>query len=93
MFDNLIHFIIKNFIIIGVMMPIVLVFKFLVYKRIQTNSTRFSDFFYFSYANIATTHNKERKKDKQLQNSLFIILIFLLLLQLILMIPYLSSLD
>ena len=93
MLDNLIHFIINNFIILGVLLPLVLIVKFIVYKRIETNSTRPTDFFYFTYANIATTHSRDRKKDKQLQNSLFIILIFLLILQLILMIPFLSSLK
>ena len=93
MLDNLIHFIINNFIIPGVLLPLVLIVKFIVYKRIETNSTRPTDFFYFTYANIATTHSRDRKKDKQLQNSLFIILIFLLILQLILMIPFLSSLK
>ena len=93
MLDNLIHFIINNFIILGVLLPLVLIVKFIVYKRIETNSTRPTDFFYFTHANIATTHSRDRKKDKQLQNSLFIILIFLLILQLILMIPFLSSLK
>ena len=93
MLDNIIHFIIKNFVIIGFLMPLVLIYKFIIYKRTKSNSTRPSDFFYFSHSNIATTHSKERKKDKQLQNSLFIILIFLLILQLVLMIPFLSSLD
>lgn len=93
MLDNIIHFIIRNFVIIGFLVPLVLVFKFIIYKRTVSNSTRPSDFFYFSYANIATTHSKERKKDKQHQNSLFIILIFLLILQLVLMIPFLSSMN
>ena len=91
MLDNLIHFIINKFIILGVLVPLILIIKFFVYKRIKTNSTRPSDFFYFTYSNIATTHSKDRKKDKQLQNSLFIIFIFLLILQLILMIPFISS--
>ena len=91
MLDNIIHFIINNFIILGVLVPLVLIVKFIVYKRIKTISTRPTDFFYFTYANIATTHSKDRKKDKQLQNSLFIVLIILLILQLVLMIPFLSS--
>ena len=93
MLDNLIYFIINNFIILRVLLPLVLIVKFIVYKRIESNSTRPTDFFHFTYANIATTHSRDRKKDKQLQNSLFIILIFLLILQLILLIPFLSSLK
>ena len=91
MVDAIIHFILHKFIIIGFLVPIVLVLKFIVYRRLQNGNGHFLDFFYHSYSNIATTHNRERKKDKKRQNFLFILLIFLVFLQLILSIPVLVN--
>ena len=91
MIDNIIHFILHKFIILGILVPIVLVLKFLLYRKLQNGTEKFHDFFYYTYANIATTHNRERKNDKQLQNSLFFILLFLLVMQFVLSIPMLLN--
>ena len=87
MVDTIIHFILRKFIIIGFLVPIVLVLKFIIYRRLQNGTGHPVDFFYHSYSNIATTHNRERKKDKERQNFLFILLVLLIILQLILSIP------
>ena len=89
MIDTVIHFLLKKFIIIGILVPLVLIYKLIVFKRLKNGTATFFDFFYYTHANIATTHNRDRKKEKQLQNYLFFILIVLLLLQLIISIPVL----
>ncbi len=87
MVDNFLHFIIKKFIIIGILVPAILVYKYIVYRNLKNGSERVHDFFYYTYANIATTHNPQRKKEKQLQNTLFYILLILLALQFVISIP------
>lgn len=91
MIDTIIHFILRKFIIIGILVPIVLILKFVVYRKLQTSTSHLTDFFFYSYSNIATTHNPERKKNKATQNNLFILLLLLIVLQLILLIPLLAN--
>ena len=91
MIDTVLHFILKNFIIIGILVPAVLISKYYVYRKLQNGTESFADFFYYTHANIATTHDRLRKKEKKLQNNLFFILLTLIILQFVISIPWLLN--
>jgi|GEM_PF-2030735 len=87
MLDTIIEFLLKRFVISGIFIPIILIIKFRLYKKLENGTERFHHFFYYTYSNIATTHNPQRKKDKKLQNSLFIIFLILLFIQILVALP------
>lgn len=91
MIETILHFILRKFIIIGVLVPAVLISKYVVYRKLKNGTENFTHFFYYTHANIATTHNRERKKEKKLQNNLFFILLTLLVLQVVISIPWLLN--
>lgn len=86
--ENAVYFFIENYLIAWVFVPMVLVFKTILFIKIN-NEPQVSpeNFIYFSHPNVATTHNANLQYRKKFQNVLSGVLGSLILIQIILAIP------
>ena len=90
--ENAFYFFIENYLIAWVFMPIVLIFKSILFIQLNNEpQVGLTDFIYFSHPNVATTHDFELQHRKKFQNLLSGVLFGLILLQVILAIPVLIT--
>lgn len=90
--ENAIYFFIENYLIAWVFVPIVLIFKSILFIQLNNEpQVGLTDFIYFSHPNVATTHDFELQHRKKFQNLLSGVLFGLILLQVILAIPVLIT--
>ena len=86
--ENALYFFIENYLIAWVFIPIVLIYKTLLFIQLNKEpQVTIENYLYFSHPNVATTHDNELQQRKKFQNLLSGILLGLILLQIILAIP------
>ena len=90
--ENAFYFFIENYLIAWVFMPIVLIYKSILFIQLNNEpQVALTNFLYFSHPNVATTHDNELQHRKKFQNLLSYILLGLILLQIILALPVLMT--